>query len=286
MKTRSLREARPDIFSYHDYRLFLREYFAYWKTRKTDFSLRALAREVGVSPSYFTMVLKGGAPLSVKLIPSLGTHLCLSQEEQSFFAHLIDLIEARDLSEQKQAFKRLSKFGLYKSRHQVELLAHQYFSNWYYVAIRELANRKDFKPDPKWINQRLERKISTSDVREALEFLITHKFIREISRGSFQASQNNINCEGPLYRLALTEFYKQTYDLCIESIFKTPNEERYLTSHSMAVSEEGFKAVRNVLQEAVGKLQAITASENETEAHKRVYHVSFAGIPWTKKEGF
>jgi uncharacterized protein (TIGR02147 family) len=274
---------KPDIFSYHDYRAYLLELFEYMKCHQSQFSLRSLARAVGVSGSYFTMVLREGAPLSSKVLALLTKPLSLTHEEHSYLSHLVALCDAKSLEEQTRAFQKLSRFGLYKSRHQEGILAHRYFSNWYYVAIRELANRSDFNPDPKWINQHLEKKLPATTVREATSFLIEHGFISKTAEGRYQAAEHNVTCEGSVYRLALTEFYRQTYQMCVDSIFQVPREERYLTSHSMAVTDEGFVAVQKILQDTIGKLQAVTVLENKKPQLKRVYHISLASIPFSKK---
>jgi uncharacterized protein (TIGR02147 family) len=231
------------------------------------------------------MVLKENSPLSPRVLVMLAKPLGLNREEMNYWAHLAALVDAKSLDEQKQVFRNLSKTGLYKSHHKEAILAHQYFSNWYYVAIRELANRKDFSLNPKWVSDQLVKTVPLTEVREALDFLIEHGLIIKIENGKYSASERNIQCEGVVYRMALTEFYKQTYEMCVESIYETPREERYLTSHSLAISEDGFAELQSILVETVNRLQALTKKEDKKgNVGKCVYHVSLAGIPMSKKE--
>lgn len=276
---------RPDVFDYHDYRTFLSDMFAYLKDHQPGFSVRHLARQVGVSSGYFNMVIKEGSPLSPRVLAQLGSPLGLNQEELNYWAHLAALIDAKTLEAQRLAFRKLSRFGLYKSRHHEAILAHQYFSNWYFVAIRELANRSDFKPDAKWINEHLVKRVPLSEIRSALDFLMRYELIVSNNEGGYSASASRLECEGAIYRMALTEFYKQTYQMCIESIYEIPREERHLASHTVALSADGFAKLQKIIQNSIDQLQELSVTEDQKDPDKRVYHVSLAAIPLSTAGG-
>jgi uncharacterized protein (TIGR02147 family) len=275
---------KPDIFEYHDYRLFLSDHFAFLKSTVKNFSLRTLAKLAGVSPSYFTMVLSGKTSLSDRILALLGEPLALNQHEIAFLTQLIRLSDGKNLSEQKMAFRKIAKSGFYRFRQSHGISAYEYISNWFYVAIREMADLPDFMPDPNWICKRLEGRITLAQAREALDFLIKYKLIILTAENRYTASQNEFECDGKIFRLALTEFYRQTYDHCISSIFKIPREERHLGSQTFAVSNQGFEEIKKLLTETDVKLREIAAKEGGNPDKERVYHVSIAAVPFSKKK--
>lgn len=273
------KKSKPDIYAYHDYRLFLRDLFAFFKEIDSHFSIRSLAKKVDVSPSYFTMVLNKKASISDEVLYSLEEHLGLKKEEHAYLLHMIHLSDAESLDKQKEAYKKLARSNLFKSQNTADLMAHKYLSNWYYIAIREMAASPHFRADPKWIQGKVKKKLSLSQIREALEFLHQAGLIVTDSNGITTASGKSIKCDGPVYKLALTEFYKQIYELAIDSIYQTERSQRYLTSHTMSVSADKYEEIKKVIDEAREKIRHLVL-ESTDEAQK-VYHVSFLLYPFT-----
>jgi len=272
---------RPNIFEYVDYRLFLSDFFSFLKKSKSDFSVRALAKKIGVSPSYFTMIISRKSGLSDQGLALLQDSLGLRRDEHTYLVHMVKLSDAPNLEEQVEAYKRLTRSSLFKNKKMTDLASHKYLSNWYYVAIREMAASPDFKLDPMWIRSRLKKKISLTQIRESLDFLVSAGLILIDEKGKARASGKNVVCDGPVYKLALTEFYKQVYELAIDSIYHTDREQRYFTSHTMAVSKEKYEDIKTIVDEARERIRNLVLEESPQE--KKVYHVSFLLYPFTEE---
>ena len=67
-KPLQLMKERPDIFSYHDYRVFLKDWFEFRKQEGKGFSVRSVARDAKLGSGYLPMVLAGERNLSPKAL--------------------------------------------------------------------------------------------------------------------------------------------------------------------------------------------------------------------------
>ena len=73
----------PDIYNYHDYRQFLREWLQHLKSEH-KLSTRQVAKASGVSESYLSMVISGQRNLSEEQLRKLVPSLRLERSEASY----------------------------------------------------------------------------------------------------------------------------------------------------------------------------------------------------------
>jgi uncharacterized protein (TIGR02147 family) len=176
--------------------------------------------------------------------------------------------------------KKMQKFHKYQEENGKELEAYKYLTKWHYVALREMILLEDFKNDIHWIQDRLSFAVTPKDIQEALDFLLQHGFIEKAGRGKFIVKDKILDCFDGIYRLSLGEFYKQIYALAVESIDSVARDERLLLGHTFAVSNDSYEKVSAVLNEALLKIREIEKTDVRRD---RVYQVSFAAFPLTKK---
>lgn len=272
---------RPAIFEYNDYRSFLKDWFSYLKDLDPKFSVRKLARDINVSSSYFPSVMSSKIPLRERIIPAIAKYTQLNRQEEHFLTYLVEFNEAKDLQAQSEAFKKISRFSHFKTSQLKNLALHQYFSSWHYVAIRELIRQKNFKTDPKWIKANLIKNVPLTDIKEALNFLVKYGMAELDENGDLQVTDNFLECEGEVFKLALTEYYKQTFDLGIESIYSVPRDERHLASHTVSVSDKEFQKIKSIINKAHKDISEVASKSKGPE--NRVYHIGLHSFPLSKK---
>lgn len=274
-------EIMPDVFQYHDYRQYLRDWFQHQKVLNPKFSQRTFAKQTNLSPSYLTMVLRGQTPLTIRALQSMESELKLNRQESHFLNLLVQLIEAKGLEEQRQVFKRLARLGLYRGQHPEMISGHYYYSNWYNVAIREMSQLPEFTADPHWIQLRLNRKVSLGDIRASLKFLMENKYINLDKMGHIKPGAKQLYLDGPLYKLALCEFYDQVLNKAIDAVYTVDRDNREYNSNTIAISKNSFGKVKNIIHDAMGKIEQVVKDD---EGAEDVYHVMVVAFPFTAKK--
>lgn len=271
---------KPNLFQYHNYRLFLKDWFEFLKFQDATFSLKKIAENVGLSHGYFHNVLNNKSSMSIKALNQLESNLKLNKTEHSYLAHLIELTDAETLQEQQRAYEKILKFRKYKSLNSKGISGHKFLSKWYHVAIREMADLKGFSVDPKWIAKRLEYKVPSKEIKEALQFLLDNKYILKNEDGSYKAAEHEKLMDGLVFKLGLTEFYKQTYDIAIKAIYQLKPGQLMMASQSNALSKEGYEKAKQIMLKAQQEVQKI--ADEEQNKGNEVYHFSMVGFPFTK----
>jgi uncharacterized protein (TIGR02147 family) len=268
-----------DLFDYHDYRLFLRDWFDHARENQS-LSIRDIAEKCELSTGYLPMILSGQRNLSEKSLLKLQNVLKMNQEQLAYFKSLMDLSDSVTQSERLKSFEDIKKSRSYRKKSPKEVEIFKYLSSWLNVAIRELAFRRDFESDPEWIQKRLVQKVSTRDISEATQFLISHGFLVKNQHGQFMPGEKHLDCFTGVYRLSLGEFHKQMFGLAAQSIDLTPRDQRNLLGHTFLIPENQIESVKMILDETLAKLQKLGSEFREPGP---VYHVILSTFPVAKK---
>ena len=270
----------PDIYGYHDYRLFLQDWFAYQRATARGFSVRAVARASDISESYLSMVLSGERSLSAGKLEKLLQSQGFDTSAQSYLGWLHTIVEAEDESERLDALKKIQRFSQYRALNSMEIETYEYLTNWHYVAIREMSALPDFKLEPKWIRARLKKKITLKEIRAAVEFLVCHGFIELDESGKCKRPGKTVHGKTGVLRPALTKFHREMLTQACDSIESTPSEMRHITAHTAAIPLQHISQAKQILDEARQQIVALGATDLSKSSE--VYHFGFLAFPVSK----
>jgi uncharacterized protein (TIGR02147 family) len=253
---------------------------SFLQEKEGDFSLRQLSKKCEFAVSYLPMVLSSKRNLSEASAEILKKPLKLKADEFSYLKYMLTMNDTSSREEKLETLKRMQKFNKYTSENSKELEAYKYLTKWQYVALREMVMLDQFKNAPEWIQNNLTFTATPKEITDGLEFLLKNNFIGKGAKGKLQVKDKMVDCFEGIYRLSLGEFYKQIFQLAIESIEAVPRNERLLLGHTFAVSNEAFDQINKVLTDALEKIREIEKKDVKKE---RVYQVNLTAFPLTKK---
>lgn len=271
---------KPDIYSYHDYRQFIKDSVEYEKTVNSRFSLRTLAGEVKVAPGFLPMVLSGERGVSSEVLERIGVALKLLKEERRFLQNLRTVVESTSQALRLEALEELQKNRAYSQKNPRELEMYEYLTQWFYVAIREMVNLEGFELDAKWIRSRLRVKVPLADVEKALAFLIQKGFIEELPGKKAKVAQKKLECAGSIFRLVFSQFHREMLSMATEALDSVKVEERSVTGLTFPIPLERYGEVYKILDETLDKIDALSG---ESKGNDSVYHVGITLFPLTVK---
>lgn len=275
---------RKDVYVYHDYRAFLVDEIAYQAKVQPGFSLRSLARIAGIAPGHLSMVLSGKKKLSAEKLSELARALTLKLAEKNHLLYLQAFNDSKSQQSRMRALSRLQRSISYQMKNRSEHHAYRYLSRWYYVVIREMASRPGFQADVDWIQARLQFPVSLLELRQALKFLVSNQYIKIQADGTAQASSENIYCMDNVYRIALSQFHKEMFELAIRSLDLVSGKERYLEGYTCGLSPSQFEQAQKIITQAIDEIEALEKHAAATPVEQNIYHFCFYGIPMLKKE--
>jgi uncharacterized protein (TIGR02147 family) len=163
----------PDIFSYDDYRKYLKDIYEFKKFVEGGFSFRTFAKEAGIGSSgFFKLVMDGKRNLSRDGILKFCKGLSLNARQATFFDTLVHFAQSESPAEKDKHFEKIQHNRRFRQFRQLETDQYQFYSKWYYSAIRELVSHPKFKNDPKWIAKIMMPEITAEEAKEALVLLL------------------------------------------------------------------------------------------------------------------
>lgn len=269
---------KPNIFRYHDYMEFLKDWLEYLKTEQSGFSLRKLAADAGIAIGYLPMALSRKRPLTEKALKKLLPKLKLQPRERTFLLLLRTIAESEDQSERVQALTKIQKFKMYRENNFGEVEVHRYLTKWFYVCIREMSMIEGFSADPHWIRSRLRGQLTIVEIELALKFLVENGFMKE-DNGQLRAVERNLDCREGAFKLSLGKFHTDMLEFAQKSIAEVPRAQRSLLCHTAAIREQDFPEIRKILEEALQKIERFCTSAVQPDS---IYHIEFAAFPMTK----
>lgn len=228
---------KPDIFSYLDYRQYLNDYYERAKDHNTAFSYRYFARRAKLSsPSFLRHVMRGERNLGAESISKFAEALNLNDEETKFFGALVHFNQAKTNTEKIHAFELVAASKRFGQARHLDRAMFEYFSHWYYPAIREMASRQDFNEDPSWVATQLLPPIEPQQAKEALEALEEIGLLERDETGRLRRSEASITTGHEVRSLSIASYHRQMLMRAGEAIEIIDREWRDLGAMTICIS--------------------------------------------------
>jgi len=270
-----------EIYKYHDYRSYLRDVLKEAKTQAPGFTMRSLAREIGVQPPYLSNVLKGKKSLSEKSQKMIVKVLKLDRDERAYFSLLCLAADSNNGPERMKALQEMQHYQKFRSFHPNESETVRYLSHWYYPAIRELVQLPGFKPDTKWICHALKYTVTHDEIEKALTFLKKQGFVAVDAKGNYFLPSKKVVCDGDVYATALATFHRQLMEKMSEAIDALDKPERYITGHMIPLPKSAFNEVKAALDQCLKRISEISRSKDKPDS---IFHVGFFGMAMAEED--
>ncbi|MEO6098346.1 MAG: TIGR02147 family protein [Fibrobacteria bacterium] len=273
----------PDLFTYTDYRKFLKDYYEGQKAKDAKFSHRYFTMKVGFSSSgYFSDVLAGKKNLSGAFMLKFAKALKFSKEEEEYFLNLVSFNQGKTLEEKNRYYEKMMTSG--KAKVKVDVLEpekYEYFSKWYYSAIRELLHYLPFEGDYKALARTLDPPISAKDARKAIELLDGLGLIKRHQNGLWRPTNENLTLGGRFDAMHVANFHHNTLELAIRALDAFPGEMKGFSTLTLPLTGDKVRKAKLAIKNL--RMYLLALAENGSQAD-RVYQFNFQLFPVTRIE--
>jgi uncharacterized protein (TIGR02147 family) len=245
---------KPSIFDYIDYRTFLDASLKHIQTKNSKYSATAFIRQAGFSENsrgYFNLIISNKKNLSSSTILGFAKTLKLNEKETFHFENLVHYNQATTEKEKSLYFERISKSIKGKENLSFELLRSQYnyFTHWYFVAIRELVALNDFKEDFDYISKKLRNKVTKKDIVNAISDLILIGLLKRDPNGKLIQSDEFVNfTDNSMNYTVVNALHAQFLDKAKESLNEDLYENRSASCVVLATDANNFTAIREEIK--------------------------------------
>lgn len=269
----------PSVFDYTDYRRFLKAYYDHQKRKNPAFSYRYFALKAKVNSSgLLKNVIDGKRGLGSGLIVRCAEAMKLKKKEAEYFECLVDFNEARTVEEKRIFFERL--LALRKpDAHLMQAGQFEYYSKWYYTAVRELIGIVPFRGDYAALARALDPAIRPEQAEKAIRVLEDLHLIVKDPQGRYRQSQPSVTTGPEVESVSVAQYQIACMDLAKEAIDRHAAPERDMSTLTLSLSGEGFAAFK---EEIVSFRKKLLALERSFPAPNRVYQLNMQFFPLSK----
>lgn len=252
------------IYDYTDYRQFLHDYYQEQKMRNPAFSYRYFAQKAGFNSSgLYKDIVDGRTGITRSLILRFALAMRLSPKQQEYFEMLVYFNEAKTVDEKKLYFERMMKFRNSKA-FKVDKNQYEYYSKWYYIAVRELFSIGNFKDDYAVIAQSLNPAIRKDEAEKAVAVLKKLGLIRKDSNGFYRVVDKILTSGSEVKSLIIANFQKTMMEIAKEAIDRHPSRHRDISTITFSVSGKTYDDIKAELIACRKRiLSMVERSENE-----------------------
>jgi len=233
------------------------------KARNSSYSMRAFARDLGIGSTSLSDVLAEKRKLSAKNIDKIAERLTLSPMEKDM---LLQEINGRTRKNEKE-----------KQHLELQEDAFRLISDWYYLAILNLAKLPDHQADSLWVAKRLG--IRPSEAKLALERLIRMELL-SIEDNKLIRTEYPLKTTDGVASFAIKKHHRDKLKLAEESLEKDDVSLRNFQSLTVALDPETIPEAHDILTKALKKIGKLLDGKNA----KEVYTVNYQLFPLTKRE--
>lgn len=194
------------------------------KMRSPSYSLRAFARDIGMSPSTLSELLNQKVGLSREKAVQIAKKIRLDEVHQLHFCDLIQSSHARKEADRIEAKVR-SKARIRSLQNQMSLDHFKIISDWYHLAILELIDMSPAYGKPEKLAKALG--IALPVVKQALERLVrVEQVIFDEANSFYKAAASSTSIGESVPSDAIKHFHSDLMDRAKEALMTLPMEQR------------------------------------------------------------
>ncbi len=267
------------IFTYSDYRLFLHDYLLSAKAGGTPLTYEELGRKVGFSSKGFvTQIIQGKTKIPNDKIRKFGQALELGKKELDYFELLVRFDQAKTHREKNEHFRKLVSGFKTRIRH-IGPDQYDFYSTWYYSAIRSLLAYYPFDGNYAKLAQLLIPAITPGQAKKAIELLERLSLITKKEDGWYHLTQRILSTGDSVGSMSLINFQQTTMELAKDALERFPVEQRHSSTLTLGLSEEGYRMAVERIAALRKELLDIARFDRSID---RVIQVNLHAFPLTR----
>lgn len=243
---------RPEIFEYWDHIQILNDLFAYKKKINPRISLEMVARDSRtIKRPLLSLILAGKRTLKEDKIVPLCRALGMTKQENQFFYSLVQFNQCKNPNKTSQYLADVLSRKPIKPSLEGDRKA--LLAKWYYVPLLEFLKIPGFRAEPKWIEQRFRRKISSSEIQESLQLFQDLKLV-SLENGLWKINERTLLSSQDIPSKAIQAYHHSMLDISKSALMELPVGEREFLGVTFPVSKTEAQEIKEELRKLCQKI--------------------------------
>jgi uncharacterized protein (TIGR02147 family) len=229
-----------------DYRTFIRDILNHKVQLNPRYSMRAFARDLGISASILSEVMNGKHGLSEKMATKIAAKLGINNEEKLIFCDQVASIHSRSATKRDLASKRIEQVKRMYAGSSLQMDTFKIISDWYHFAILEITYLEDFNSEHTWMAKKLG--MSKLEVDAAVERLIRVGLLQN-KNGKLRATEDYTSTPNDIPSEVIKKFQRQLIEKSLTALTMQSIESRDITSLTLSIDKNKLPTAKKKLRE-------------------------------------
>lgn len=269
----------PDVFSYNDYRAFLRDWFEWKKAANPRFSYRVLGEKVGFkSAGFFSQLLQGKTTMSLELTHRFASCIGLDRRETDFFQAMVMHNQAKTLVEEKRHLDRMLELRP-EALKRLARDRSEFLERWHHIVVWQLLEAMEVKDDPTRLATSLTPAIEPAEAAESIALLERLGMARRDADGRWRQLDPILSIAGEIPNSVTRRFYLSLNRLAAESHDRFERDERLLSWVTLSISD---KKREEIVQEVRAFRRHLVELARRDEAPQDVHQLLIQLFPLSR----
>ena len=274
---------KVSISSFLDFREYLRAIVDAARANGEPVTNRSFAQALRInSSSWLTNVLSGTKGITTETAQAISDYLGHNAWERKYFKILVNFNQAKTVERRNSHFTALKQHLLLKGYSSLNVLEpdqYEFYSKWYYTAVRSLLGMFPMGDEYNRIGRLTSPSITAVQAKKSVKLLAKLGLIKKSDKGCYELTSTAITTGSSVKSLAVANFQRETMRLGSDAIDRYPQSMRDISTMSVGISEEGYKKITALLADC---RKAIADMAHCDQNADRVYQVNFQVFPLSK----
>lgn len=270
-----------DIFSYQDHKLLLYDLYCLWQKKIRRLTYRKFSRLAGfTAPNYLKLIIDGKRKISSDGLRKILLFFDFNKRESYYFENLVLMNQAQTHTQKNFYYHKLGKTPGYSLMRKGDMRIFDYYSHWYYPAIRELVLMENFSDNPEWIAQQLNPMITTHEAQKAFKALCDMGMIKK-DKEKWILKDIVVSTGPQINSMVVMNYHKEMIEKAKSALETVPREQRNVSSLTVGISRSTYE---QMIHEVYSFQQRLLELANADYHKEQVYQINFQLFPLTRKE--
>lgn len=229
-----------------DYREVLLSEFEHRKERNPSYSLRSYARDLSLSPSRLSEILRGKGDLSASSLMEVGGRIGIPTEEILALQASLSLKNSPSEEVKRAAEKYLHNYAYQTRFSQLTTDTFKILADWYHFALLSAMELRFYDGSTKFLARVL--RLEEKTVIDALERMLAQNMVR-FQEGRYFPTGEIFSTSNDLASDALRESHKQNLDLAKASLDEVDVSLRDITSATLCIDVARLPEAKKLIKD-------------------------------------
>lgn len=276
-----LDEEKLDIYSYEDYRAFLRDSFLARKTQDKSFTHRKLAALGGIAnPGFFNEVVRGRRDLTEEAAEKFCLAFGWNEKESEYFKLLVSHNQCQDIETKDEILRKLSFRRGRSTFARTQAGAVRYYQDSSYALVRAALQVIDFRGEYEKLARYLVPHLSVALVKRCVRDLCEWGLVQQETNGRYTVTSAFLE-PGRNMEEALKRLHREWIQQAASTLDDFPKSDRHISSALITISEKGYREIMARIESFRAELLEIVKRESKNP--ERIVQMNIQVFPKNRK---